>query len=71
MPKETFFNLNEEKQEKIMRASISEFSRYGFEKGNIGSIAGSAGVAKGSMYQYFQNKRELFLYSVIGPSNCS
>jgi AcrR family transcriptional regulator len=64
MPKETFFNLNEEKQEKVMRAAINEFSKRGFEKGNIGDIAKCAGIAKGSMYQYFENKKELFLYSV-------
>jgi AcrR family transcriptional regulator len=64
MPKETFFNLNEEKQENVMRAAIDEFSKHGFEKGNVGDIAKNAGVAKGSMYQYFENKRELFLYSV-------
>jgi Transcriptional regulator len=63
MPKETFLNLNEEKQEKIIRAAIGEFSRHGFEKANVGDIAKNAGVAKGSMYQYFENKRELFLYS--------
>jgi AcrR family transcriptional regulator len=62
MPKETFFNLNEEKQEKVMRSAISEFLKHGFEKGNIGDIAKNAGVAKGSIYQYFENKRELFLY---------
>lgn len=64
MPKETFLNLNNEKQENVMRAAINEFSKHGFEKGNIGDIAKSAGVAKGSMYQYFENKRQLFLYSV-------
>ncbi|MHC1684473.1 MAG: TetR/AcrR family transcriptional regulator [Clostridiaceae bacterium] len=64
MPKETFLNLNEEKQENVMRAAINEFLKHGFEKGNIGDIAKKAGVAKGSMYQYFENKRELFLYSV-------
>lgn len=64
MPKETFFNLSIEKQENVMRASINEFSKHGFEKGNIGDIAKNAGIAKGSMYQYFENKRELFLYSV-------
>jgi AcrR family transcriptional regulator len=64
MPKETFTNLPEEKQEQIMRTSINEFYNYGFEKGNVGNIAKKAGVAKGSMYQYFDNKKELFLYSV-------
>ena len=64
MPKETFLNLPSEKQEKIMRVSIKEFLCNGFEKGNIGAIAKNAGVAKGSMYQYFENKKELFLYCV-------
>lgn len=64
MPRDTFDNLNAEKQEKIMRAAISEFSNKGFQKGNVGIIAKNAGVAKGSMYQYFENKEELFLFSV-------
>jgi len=64
MPKETFFNLNEEKQEKIMRSAVHEFQGSGFENGNVGRIAKNAGVAKGSMYQYFENKKELFLYTV-------
>lgn len=62
MPKETFINLSPEKQEKVMRSAISEFLKHGFEKGNIGDIAKNAGVAKGSMYQYFDNKKELFLF---------
>jgi AcrR family transcriptional regulator len=64
MPKDTFLNLPGEKQEMVMRAAINEFMNKGFEKGNIGDIAKTAGIAKGSMYQYFENKRELFLYSV-------
>lgn len=64
MPKDTFLNLPLEKQEKVMRSAISEFIKHSFEKANVGDIAKSAGVAKGSMYQYFENKRELFLFSV-------
>ncbi|AGK99377.1 TetR/AcrR family transcriptional regulator [Clostridium pasteurianum] len=64
MPKETFFNLNDEKKERILRAAINEFLEKGFEKGNIGNIAKKAEVAKGSMYQYFENKKELFLFSI-------
>jgi AcrR family transcriptional regulator len=64
VPKDTFLNLPEEKQEKIMRSSIHEFINNGFEKGNVGNIAKNSQVAKGSMYQYFDNKKELFLYTV-------
>ncbi|WP_077852659.1 TetR/AcrR family transcriptional regulator [Clostridium felsineum] len=64
MPKQTFYNLITEKQEKIMRSAINEFLNNGYEKGNIGNIAKNAGVAKGSMYQYFENKKELFLFCI-------
>lgn len=64
MPKETFFNLGGEKQEKVIRSAIGEFMKHGFEKASVGNIARNAGVAKGSMYQYFENKKELFIYSV-------
>lgn len=62
MPKDTFFNLNEEKQEKVVRSAIAQFTGNGYEKANIATIAKNAGIAKGSMYQYFENKKELFLY---------
>lgn len=42
-----------------MRAAIGEFLKHGFEKANVGDIAKNAGVAKGSMCQYFENKKEL------------
>lgn len=64
MPKSTFFNLDTEKQEKIMRAAISEFVDNGYEKGNITNIAKKSDTATGSMYQYFESKKELFLFSV-------
>lgn len=69
MPKETFFNLNEEKQEKVVRSAVSEFIKHGFEKANVGEIAKKAGVAKGSIYQYFENKKELFIYAVQWSAN--
>lgn len=71
MPKETFFNLSEEKREKIIKESIKEFGKQGFEKGNIGKIAKEAGVAKGSMYQYFEDKKELYIHCVKESFNIS
>ena len=64
MPKKTFLRLDEDKKERIIRAAISEFHTNGFEKAKIETIADNAGVAKGSIYQYFEDKKELFLYSV-------
>ena len=64
MPKRTFNRLDDDKKERVMRAAIEEFQAHGFEKAKIEAIAQNAGVAKGSIYQYFDDKKELFLYSV-------
>lgn len=62
MPKETFLRLRIDKQERIMRTAISEFIKNGFERTKVGDIAAGAGVAKGSIYQYFDDKKDLFVY---------
>jgi AcrR family transcriptional regulator len=64
MPKRTFNRLDDDKKERVIRAAIEEFQTRGFEKAKIEVIAQNADVAKGSIYQYFEDKRELFLYSV-------
>ncbi|MDR1643313.1 MAG: TetR/AcrR family transcriptional regulator [Clostridiales bacterium] len=62
MPTRTFKRLDEEKQERVLRSAIREFHECGFEKAKMEVIAQNAEVAKGSMYQYFSDKKELFLY---------
>ena len=64
MPKKTFNRLDDDKKERIMRSAIGEFHARGFEQAKIEAIAQSAGVAKGSIYQYFEDKKELFLYCI-------
>ena len=64
MPKHTFTRLDEEKQERIMRTAIEEFQNNGFANAKIGSIAEKADIAKGSIYQYFEDKVDFFLYAV-------
>lgn len=64
LPKRTFNRLDDDKKERVMRAAIEEFQAHGFENAKIEGIAQNAGVAKGSIYQYFDDKKELFLYSV-------
>lgn len=63
MPTPTFFRLRDEKQEAIMRAAIRVFTAHGFARAKISDIAATAGVAKGSIYQYFADKEELFIYA--------
>lgn len=62
MPKETFFNLPQEKQNRIIESAMKEFAEKGYQKASVQAIAETASVAKGSIYQYFENKKELFFY---------
>lgn len=62
MAKETFLNLPEEKRQAFIRAFMEEFSRNGFEQASITLVVKELGIAKGSVYQYFENKLDLFLY---------
>ncbi len=65
LPKETFLNLPEGKKEKIISAAIAQFANLPYERASLSQIVADAGIAKGSMYQYFENKRALYLY-IIG-----
>jgi len=62
MATETFYNLRGEKQEAVMRSAIHEFVMHGFTRAKVSDIARGACVAKGSMYQYFEDKEKLFVY---------
>ncbi len=68
MPKETFFNLPSEKRAMIEEVAIDEFAEYGFDKASINRMIDKCGIAKGSFYQYFNNKKDVFLHtmSMIG-----
>lgn len=64
MPKSTFFNLQEEKRERILKAAIDEFAEKSYESASINQIVKSSDIAKGSFYQYFQDKKDLFTYLI-------
>ncbi len=64
MPKQTFFNLPEEKRRKIESAALDEFSAYGFKGSNMNRIVEAAGIAKGSFYQYFEDKKDLYFHLI-------
>ncbi len=49
-----------EVKEKIVRAAIATFSKYGYDKTRMDDIAESANLGKGTLYLYFKSKEELF-----------
>ncbi len=64
MPKQTFFNLPEDKRNVILDLAIEEFSENDYKNASISHIVNRAGIAKGSFYQYFENKKDLYLYLI-------
>ena len=64
MPKETFFNLPDEKRTTILDLAIEEFAHHDYKNASISHLVTRAGIAKGSFYQYFEDKRDLYLYLI-------
>lgn len=64
MPKDTFHNLSEDKKRKIFDAALKEFSTRRFSEASINQIVKSAGIPRGSFYQYFEGKEDLYLYMI-------
>ncbi len=60
MPKDTFYRLAADKRERLVAEAISEFAERPFEQASLSQIAARAGVSKGSVYQYFDNKLDLY-----------
>ena len=59
---EKFFALPEEKPHQIIKAAIEVFSKYDYKHASTDLIAAKAGISKGSLFYYFHNKKELYLY---------
>jgi len=64
MPKKTFFNINDKKRKMIVDESINEFSTYSYENSSINRIVENCKISKGSFYQYFGNKEDLYRYII-------
>jgi AcrR family transcriptional regulator len=62
MPKLTFYNLKDEKKQKLIEAAQTEFSSIPFYNVSIANIVKTAGIPRGSFYQYFEDKEDLYLF---------
>jgi len=50
----------EDKRTQIISAAIEVFAKQGLEKGKIADIAKVAKIGKGTVYEYFKSKDEIF-----------
>jgi AcrR family transcriptional regulator len=52
--------LSPEKEQQILRGAATIFGQDGYEGASMSRIAACAGVSKGTLYNYFEGKAELF-----------
>lgn len=64
VPKNTFFNLPGLKQNTVFDAAVREFSVHMFSEASINRIVKAAQIPRGSFYQYFDGKEDLFSYLI-------
>lgn len=62
MPKDTFYNLDESKREKIVQVLSDEFSNKPFKDASVKKIVERLGIARGSFYQYFEDLEESYFF---------
>jgi len=64
MPKVLFFEINAQKKERILKAAIQEFSSRKYAEASINQIIKEADISRGSFYQYFEDKDDLYFYII-------
>lgn len=57
-----FYNLEQEKRERIINAAIKEFAQIGYDRASTNEIIKEANISKGSLFSYFNSKKELYLF---------
>jgi AcrR family transcriptional regulator len=53
--------ITKQRKQQILDAALAVFSRKGFAEATTAEIAQAAGIAEGTIYNYFKSKRELFI----------
>jgi AcrR family transcriptional regulator len=64
MPTRTFFDLPAARRERLVREAVAEFSERSYAEASLSQIAQRTGIAKGSFYQYFADKLDLYRWLV-------
>ena len=62
MPSQTFFNLSEEKRERLIQGAMKEFVEVPLHKASVSNIIINAKISRGSFYQYFEDINDLYIY---------
>ncbi len=60
MPKQTFYNLSEQKREKIIQVLKETFKNHPIFDANVKEIVEKLNIARGSFYQYFEDLEDAY-----------
>lgn len=55
---------HDQRRKEILYASLDVFAREGYKNTNLGLIASACGLSRTTVYQYFKDKSEIFLYAI-------
>ncbi|MDD2702367.1 MAG: TetR/AcrR family transcriptional regulator, partial [Sideroxydans sp.] len=61
MPENTTITKKSNTKQKIIRASATLFSEYGYKATSVRKIASEVGIRESALYNHFKNKEEIFL----------
>lgn len=50
----------DERREQILQAATRTFAKYGYQRTSIDRVCRACGIARGTLYQYFHDKKHLF-----------
>lgn len=64
MVRSRFDKLDPERREALLAAAADEFATRGYSAASMSRIARGAGVSKGTLYYYFEDKEDLFVTTV-------
>src|SRR6202048_1586472 len=62
MPTVTWARVDPARRAAVIEAAEAEFGAHGVSNGSLHVIARRAGVAEGSLFQYFADKRDLYAF---------
>ena len=66
---ENFEKLPDEKKKMIIEICIEEFADKGYVNASTNNIVSNANISKGALFNYFGNKKNLFLYIMDYATN--
>ena len=64
MPRARFAKLPAGQRDAILDAALDEFAAHGYTGASLNRIIDAAGISKGSMYYYFDDKADLYVHLV-------